>query len=57
MNRLQREKSLRIKQLMRMSKWPMTYKEAKRKLRRRDRSARRAAEFYMKQLHIKEETK
>jgi hypothetical protein len=50
MNKLQKEKSLRIKLLMRMSKWPMTYKEAKRLLRRQDRKSKQAAEFYRKHL-------
>ncbi|MBR5862166.1 MAG: hypothetical protein IKZ08_02440 [Bacteroidales bacterium] len=52
MNKLQKEKSLRIKLVMRLSKWPMTYKEAKRLIRRQDRKTRQAAEFYMK--HHKE---
>ena len=38
MNKVQKSKSLRIKQIMRSSKWPMTYKEAKRELRKRDRN-------------------
>lgn len=53
MNRVQKSKSLYIKQIMRSSKWPITYKEAKRQLRRRERKTKRAAEFYRK--HCREE--
>lgn len=47
MNKCQREKSLHIKFIQRTSKQPMTYKEAKRKLRRRERKSKKAAEFCM----------
>ena len=45
MNKAQREKSLHIKFIQRTSKQPMTYKEAKRELRRRERNTKKAAEF------------
>lgn len=48
MNRVQKSKSLLIKQIARSSKWPMTYKEAKRELRKRDRKTKRCTEFLMK---------
>lgn len=51
MNKVQREKSLRIKQAMRLSKWPLTYKEAKVLVRNRDRKTRKAIEFYTKYVY------
>ena len=48
MNRVQKSKSSLIKQIARSSKWPMTYKEAKRELRKRERKVRRCTEFRMK---------
>lgn len=51
MNKVHREKSLRIKQAMRLSKWPLTYKEAKVLVRNRERKSRKAAEFYMKYVY------